>query len=175
LYIHQCKLGGFNFNNDKFHFLFISALEECKERNKVINVSTMHNNITNIICHSFIPVGYITVNGLNIASNSIEGYEIAVNFLGPEYHHYLICFKLKFYIKNNNFNDIKELIYNVDPRINNYALYNIAKESQKDNIINIVLDKILYLNWLEKLIFVQYLGDNTPHKELFNYMKQIKI
>lgn len=70
----------------------------------------MHHDITAVICHPPIHIGYIIVNGLNIMSNNIEGYEATINFIGPEYNHCLVCFKLKYYISNSNLNDIIQLI-----------------------------------------------------------------
>jgi hypothetical protein len=157
--------------------IFLESLKECCFASVMIDVSNIYKDNPNITC-----LGYnymkehdsrISIDGLNIYSDNIEGYKTTINILGSEYHHHLICFKLKFYIKNNNFEEISKLISNIDPRINDYVLYNIAKESNNNDVINIVLYKILYLNWLEKQVFVQYLGDNTPYKELFNYMKHI--
>lgn len=160
----------------KLRPIFLKSLNECRDQNIFIDSSYMQNYSVGFLGSKYMKTftNNISIDGINVSSENIGGYEAAINILGPEYNHYLVCFKLKFYIKNDNLNDIIELISDVDPRINNYTLYNIAKDSNNVNIINMILYKILYLNWLEQQIFAQHLGDNTPHQELFNYMKQLQ-
>jgi len=60
-------------------------------------------------------------------------------------------------------NKIIQFLKDIDPRLNNNEAYHLAQKSGDKKIISLIRERIILLNWYEKLVYEYGLGPDVAH------------
>ena len=78
-----------------------------------------------------------------------------------------------YYILLKDVESVKNLKYTIDPRDDNHYLYFIAIKESNSQILQYIVDNIIYRNFIEKLVYLEYIKNYELCRDLYFYSRSL--